>query len=384
MKRLLMIFCALALFSSNMYAQLSLRDKIGQMLIIGFDGKTVSRDSQIVKDIQNDNLGGVILFDVDVRTKRRGKNIESQEQVKRLNHDLQCAATAASLAHRRPLLPLIISIDYEGGQVNRLNPVYGFPEVPPAKAVGQSGKTSAKAAANTMADVLKEAGFNLNLMPVVDVDVNPNNPIIGRLERSFSKDPNDVAMFAHLYAKALRNNGIQCVYKHFPGHGSSTADSHLDFVDVTDSWKSLELTPYRILLQEKDGCGAIMSAHAVNRQLDKSGTPATLSHTILTELLRKKLGFNGVIMTDDMQMKAISAHYGLENAITMAINAGADMLIFGNNLLEKPQTPEALIDIIASRVESGDIPRQRIEEVWKRIEAFKKTLKPMLPSDCET
>ncbi len=164
------------------------------------------------------------------------------------------------------------------------------------------------------------------------------------------------------------------MYKHFPGHGSSTKDSHLGFVDVTDTWQSYELDPYQQLLNSNESCGVVMTAHIVNRQLDESGLPATLSHTILTHLLRNQLNFKGVIITDDMQMKAISDNYGLEQALVLAINAGADMLIFGNNLSVEPQDPEQLINIIEAKVLSGDISTERINDAYQHIRALKKSI----------
>ena len=219
-----------------------------------------------------------------------------------------------------------------------------------------------------------EAGFNLNFAPVLDVNVNPNNPVIGKIERSFSSDATTVSSYASIYSRHFLNQKIQCVYKHFPGHGSSTEDSHLGFVDVSDTWQSYELNPYQQLLNSNQSCGVIMTAHIVNRQLDESGLPATLSRTILTHLLRKQLNFKGVIITDDMQMKAISDHYGLEQALVLAINAGADMLIFGNNLSVEPQDPEQLIDIIEAKVLSGDINPERINDAYQHIRALKQGL----------
>ncbi|MBI2785326.1 MAG: glycoside hydrolase family 3 protein, partial [Legionella longbeachae] len=209
----------------------------------------------------------------------------------------------------------------------------------------------------------------------LDVNVNPDNPVIGKKERSFSGDAATVSHYASIYSRHFLNQKIQCVYKHFPGHGSSTKDSHLGFVDVTDTWQAYELDPYQQLLKSNESCGVVMTAHIVNRQLDASGLPATLSHTILTNLLRNQLNFKGVIITDDMQMKAISDNYGLEQALVLTINAGADMLIFGNNLSVNPQDPKQLIDIIEDKVLSGDINPERINDAYQHIRALKQTIK---------
>lgn len=222
-----------------------------------------------------------------------------------------------------------------------------------------------------MTQTLKNTGFNLNFAPELDVNVNPDNPIIGKKDRSFSSDPKQIIRYASIYTQQFLNQRIQCAYKHFPGHGSSTKDSHQGFVDVTDTWQTYELEPFQQLLNSSASCGMVMTAHLVNRQLDSSGLPATLSHKILTDLLRKQLHFNGVIITDDMQMKAISDNYGLEQALVLAINAGADMLIFGNNLPAPPQDPKQVIDLIEAKVNSGEISQERINEAYQHIVTLK-------------
>jgi beta-N-acetylhexosaminidase len=354
--------------------EVSLHDKIGQMLLIGFNGKQIHPQSKIVKSIEQDNLGGVILFDYNQQTHTFNKNIESVSQVKQLNHDLQFFTQKANLKHHRPNLPLLISVDYEGGLVTRLSKQYGFPETLTAYEVGKRGSHAAKVNAQLMAQTLMEAGFNLNFAPLVDVNVNPLNPVIAKKERSFSSSPSLVTRNARIYSRAFLKKKIQCVYKHFPGHGSSTKDSHLGFVDVSNSWQPYELNPYQKLINKHFSCGVIMSAHIVNRQLDNSGLPATLSYKILTHLLRHQLHFKGVIITDDMQMNAISHYYGLEEALVLAINAGADMLIFGNTLTEKAQDPEQVIKIITAKVHSGEISQQRIDEAYQRIVKLKQSL----------
>jgi beta-N-acetylhexosaminidase len=370
---LLLSICLSASAWADEDYDLSLRDKIGQMLIVGFDGKKVDVHSKIVKAIQKNNLGGVLLFDFDFHTKMYDKNIESPQQVKRLNRDLQYFTVQGNNRYHRPQLPLIISVDYEGGKVNRLDERYGFPPTLSAAKAGTLPFKEVRHASQSMTQTLKAAGFNLNFAPVLDVNVNPENPVIGKKERSFSDDPKAVSDYANVYSKQYRHGHIQCAYKHFPGHGSSTQDSHLGFVDVSNTWQPYELEPYQHL-NTKEACGMVMSAHIVNRQLDSSGLPATLSYKILTELLRNQLHFNGVIVTDDMQMKAISDHYGLEQALVLSINAGADMLIFGNNLNVAPQDPEQLIDIIEAKVRTGEINRNRIDEAYRRIVALKKSI----------
>lgn len=353
---------------------ISLRDKIGQMLIIGFEGKMVDRESPIVQSIEHENIGGVILFDYHYQTNRFDKNIESPEQVRSLNARLQHFAQIANQTHDRPSLPLLISVDYEGGNVDRLKAAYGFPTTVSAADVGKMSEIDANSVARRMALTLKQSGFNLNFAPMLDVNVNAENPIIGKLDRSFSDDPDHVALYAGIYSNNFLSHGVQCAYKHFPGHGSASADSHLGFVDVTSTWKPDELKPYLYLLGHEHACGMVMTAHIVNRQLDDTGLPATLSRQILTGILREQLNFDGVIITDDMQMKAISQHYGLEEALVLAINAGADMFIFGNQLTDKPQDPATIIDIIEAAVHSGKIKQSRIDNAYRHIVTFKQSI----------
>lgn len=354
--------------------EISLEQKIGQMLIIGFDGQFINAHSPIAISIAENNLGGIILFDFNSKTKKYGKNIVSKEQVTTLNKQLQHVTQVANRAHHREDLPLLISVDYEGGKVNRLQESYGFPKTVSAKEISTMTAEKANAFANAMANTLKASGFNLDFAPVLDVNVNPDNPVIGQLERSFSEIPEVVADYAHIFSTNFRAQGVQCAYKHFPGHGSSSSDSHLGFVDVTDTWSAQELIPYQQLLAKPQHCGIIMTAHIINRQLDDSGLPATLSRPILTGILRDQLKFDGVVITDDMQMKAIAGNYGLENALTMAINAGADMLIFGNQLTETDQDPKEIIQIIMKKVAEGEISEDRINEAYQRISNFKKNI----------
>ena len=377
-KRILLLIILFSTISSKALA-LTLDEKIGQMLIIGFDGKTIDANSKIVKAIEESNIGGVILFDYNTVTKQFDKNIESPEQVKLLNKQLQNYTANANITNHRKNLPLLISVDYEGGKVNRLSEAYGFPATLSAKNIGNLPRDEANNVAENMAQTLKKSGFNLDFAPVLDVDINPENPVIGKKERSFSSDPREVATYAKVFSQQFLNHGVQCAYKHFPGHGSSTKDSHLGFVDVTDTWQDLELIPYQQMISKPQHCGMIMSAHIVNRKLDAEGLPATLSYEILTNTLRKKLKFDGVIITDDMQMKAITDNYGTDTAITLAINAGADMLVFGNQLTPSYVDPKEIVALIKQKISQGEISEDRINEAYSHIKDFKKNLQTPSP-----
>lgn len=352
----------------------SLKVKIGQMILIGFKGTELRPDDTIVKAILSQHIGGVILFDYNFQTKTYEHNIKDAQQLKQLTQQLQAYAKKAAKNHESPEFPLLIGIDYEGGKVNRLKESYGFPKTISSAEVSAMTQPKAKQYADTMAKTLNEAGINLNFAPVVDVNVNAENPVIGRLGRSFSAEPNKVIQYAAIFSKAYQQNNILCVYKHFPGHGSSRGDTHEGFVDVTETWQEYELEPYKQLLQEFSHCPLVMTAHVVHHGLDKKGYPASISTAITKNLLREKLHFKGVVITDDLQMKAITEHFGLAEAVRLAINAGADILVFGNQLVTIPQEPEQIVELIYQDVIKGKISENRINEAYQRIIHLKSRL----------
>ena len=331
-----------------------LKKMIGHMLIVGFDESSVSKNSPIVKDIEQYELGGVILFDRFYKDRKRVKNISDATQLQKLTTDLQNYSK-----HK-----LFIAIDQEGGRVARLKPKYGFSTIPSAENVAKLSTKEARKIYTTQSKMLHKEGINLNFAPVVDLSINPKNKVIVGLKRSFSKESKTVVKFAKILIETQKKEHITSVLKHFPGHGSSLGDSHQGFVDISDSWSKKELKPYRALIKSGDA-QMIMTAHVFNSHLD-SKYPATLSYKINTELLRKELGFRGVIVSDDMQMKAISKHYTLQESVTLAINAGVDLLLFGNQL-EKSNTKE-IIETIFKAVKSGKISLSKIIEANRHIE----------------
>lgn len=341
-----------------------LKEQIGQMLMVGFRGVDLSPDSHIVSDITQLHVGGVILFDYDAPRKKYGRNIKSPQQLKKLTADLQ------SLSDTK----LLIAIDQEGGRVNRLRMVYGFPPTVSAKFQGKinSIDTTAKYAAQTAA-TLAHLGFNLNFAPCVDVDVNPLCPVIGKLERSFSADPEIVSKHAEIWlAEQAKQNVVGCV-KHFPGHGSAKADTHIGVADVTGTWTAAELEPYRRLIQTGK-VQAVMTAHVFNTELD-ARYPATMSEAVITGLLRRQLGFEGVVVTDDLAMGALVDHYSLEDILVRAVLAGADVLCLSNNgETYDPHIARKAVELIFKAVQDGRIPQQRIEESYRRIMKLKRNI----------
>ncbi len=341
----------------------TLREKIGQMLLVGFRGTTVEEAAAIVADIRDSNLGGVILYDKDLPTGSRVRNIVSPPQLKALVAGLQSGAAT----------PLIVAVDEEGGLVARLDERHGFPSTYSAAELGKRGDplfTRQQGAA--LATTLLDAGIGVNLAPVVDLDVNPTNPIIGALGRSFGADPSVVTAQAEAFIAGHHDIGVLTTLKHFPGHGSSTGDTHLGVVDVTDTWKPIELEPFANVI--RDGrADAVLTAHVFNRTLDPDH-PATLSQQIITGILREQLGFQGLVFSDDMQMGAIRQAYGYADAVRLAILAGVDVLTIAQQQVFEVGIVAKTIDLVAGQVAGGSIPEARIDESYQRIVAFKQRM----------
>jgi len=337
--------------------------KIGQMLKIGFRGMSVNESDHIQRDLQQYHLGGVVLFDYDVPNREPVRNIESESQLRKLVHQLKEMST----------VPLLVTIDQEGGRVARLKPARGFPPTVSHQYLGNAGyEDTTRVYAGLIAMTLARNGINANLAPVVDVNINADNPIIGGIERSFSSDPEKVTKHAAWFIEMHHNLGLITTLKHFPGHGSSENDSHLGLVDVTGLWSEKELIPYQRLI-DKGLADMIMTAHIFNSNWDPD-YPATLSKNVITGILRKDLGFDGVVMSDDMQMEAIRSHYGLETAVKQAILAGVDILSFANNSVYDADIVPKVHGIIKSLVAEGIITESRIDESYARILKLKKEL----------
>lgn len=349
---------------------ITLRNKIGQMLIMGFHGCEINEHSPIAQWLSNDGLGGVLLFDKDVSTGLYGKNLKNQSQIKQLIRQLNhYSATNSSNSNG---LPLFVAIDYEGGAVDRLAKIEECMSTLTAVELAHLSSTALEEELGQMAITLQELGFNLNFAPVVDLDLNNEQGIIGKLKRSFSNDPEVVARVAAQFVDVFSRYGIACSYKHFPGHGSAVGDTHEGFVDVTDTFNANELVPYRRLLNDATKPVMVMTAHVINRHLDSKGVPATLSHEILTGLLRENIGYGGVIISDDLQMQAISSHYSLEESLCLTINAGADMVIFANQL--GSITAPEVVDCIEQLVLHKHIDQQRIDDAYRRIVRLKQQI----------
>ena len=357
-KILITAFLGISIFQVHAQRD-SLDIMIGQMILVGVSGTSVDRTNVAMKAVREGKAGSIILFEKNISDK------DSYVNLKRLIWDLQ----------REARIPLFIAIDQEGGRVNRLKPKYGFPRSVTHKYLGTVGSLdSTRLYSELMASTLAGLGINLNFAPVVDLEINKQNPIIARYGRSFSEDPDSVVMHSTIFINSHRFFGVMTSLKHFPGHGSSSTDTHLGLVDVTSSWTQKEMDPYAELIRS-GMVDAIMSAHVVNRKLDPSGLPATLSERVIGDILRDSLGFDGVIFSDDMHMKAISDKYGLRESLKLAINAGIDIVCFSHNLPDARQSNgDKVHKTIRDLVESGDIPMYRIRQSYARIMILKQRI----------
>jgi beta-N-acetylhexosaminidase len=324
----------------------SLKEKIGQMIWTSFTGTKLHDTIKV--DLQQRNLGGVILF---------AANITSPTQVKKLNDTIKLFSRT----------PPFIAVDQEGGRVARLSRNNGFDTSYTAYTLGAifNKEDSTRKMAGIMAGWVKQSGFNVNLAPVVDVNVNVLSPAIGKLERSYSKRPDTVYRHASWFINEFNKKNIITCLKHFPGHGSALQDSHLGFTDITNTWADSELVPYQLLFAN-GFADFVMPGHLYNAHLD-SVYPASLSKKTATILLRNQLGFNGLSVTDAMSMQAITNNYTFEDAIEYAINAGNDILLYTAVLRNGSSLTQQVINIIEQKISQGKIPLSRIEESYNRI-----------------
>jgi beta-N-acetylhexosaminidase len=340
-------------------AGMPLEVKIGQMIVAGVEDESVGDDSRhIINDL---HIGNIILM---------GRNFDSPKQVLRLTQDLQ------DLAMRANGVPLLIGTDQEGGLVQRANYYAGFTPMPPAQLVGSAQDSAlAEQYGQMVGEELSAVGIGIDFAPVLDVNDNPTNPVIGALDRSFGTTPELVEESALPFIAGLHAAGVIAVGKHFPGHGSTTTDSHnaLPFVDKDRAaLDAVDIAPFRAAVGS--GIDMIMPAHVVYQALDPSGLPATLSEPILTGLLRGELGFTGVIVTDDLGMEGIMQIAPPEESGVRAVLAGADMLTCVRMTTAgscQPEMIEQLHGGLMTAATEGRLPMARIDESVRRILALK-------------
>lgn len=335
---------------------MTLEEKVGQMTMVGFYGSEPTEEIQRL--IQEHHAGNVILFSYS-------GNVVEPEQVARLNNGLQTLAEETRLG-----VPLLISTDQEGGVVARMTT--GATELPGnmALAAGRM-ETGALETAALTADELKAVGINMNLAPVLDVNVNPDNPVIG--VRSFGEDPELVARFGAAAIKGYQKNGVVATAKHFPGHGDTDVDSHLGLPVIDKSreeMEQVEWVPFRQAMRA--GVDAIMTAHIHVPALDDTpDLPATLSKPILTDLLRGEMKYRGLVITDAMDMAGVADYFGgVDEAAVKAVEAGVDIVLLTPAIATEEQV--RVMEAIVEAVRAGEIPEKRIDESVKRILKVKK------------
>jgi beta-N-acetylhexosaminidase len=326
---------------------MTLVEKAGQLFMVGIEGTQLDQDTALF--LKENKIGGVILF---------GRNIESPGQVGRLTEKLQgLKAGPAGVG-------MLIATDQEGGRVNRLPGDEG--RFPSAEALARDNNTdTVKDAAEKMAVQLKGMGINLNFAPVLDINSNPDNPVIG--DRAFGSDPQTVSRMGMAFIQGTLDGGVVPAAKHFPGHGDTLVDSHTDLPVVSYSPKRLEgfeLVPFSKAV--KNGVPAIMSAHILIREID-SEYPATLSPAVINGILREKMGFDGVVVSDDLDMGAITGLYSHGEAAVRAINSGIDILLIGHG---REGMAEAL-EAVQAAAKSGDIAPDTIDRAVMRILTLK-------------
>lgn len=328
---------------------MDLQEKIGQMLMTGLPSTEVTQE--FVQLVEKYKISNVILFD---------RNIESSGQLRRLCSEIQ------EVVQRNTGHPALIAIDQEGGSVVRMP--WDAVNMPGAMALAATGDLrSAYDAGRFTGEELRWLGVNFNLAPVADVNSNPDNPVIGN--RAFGDTPETVTRWMLETMRGLRDGGVLCAVKHFPGHGDTSVDSHVGLPTVEKSLEELEqveLRPFAAAIAA--GTDAVMTTHILFPRLEPEKLPGTMSRAVLTGLLRKKMGFGGMIITDCLEMGAICQKYGTVEGACMAARAGADMLCISHT---QDLAAEAAERIFAA-VQSGEIPAERIDEAVEHVLACKR------------
>jgi beta-N-acetylhexosaminidase len=336
--------------------------RLGDLLLVGFHGMTGEPGAELERLLCESRAGGVLLF---------GRNIVDAAQLARLTRGL--VERARACAGRVPL----VATDAEGGRVMRLGASAGYTPTLSHQQLGEANDLAVtELEARRIGGRLRDAGIVWDLAPVVDVGYNPANPVIVGTGRSFGADPARVVAHTRAYLAGMHAAGVLTTLKHFPGHGSSFTDSHLGFVDVTDTARpALELAPYRALMSE-GVVDSVMTAHVFNRRLDRR-YPATLSRATINGLLRRQLGWTGVVVSDDLRMGAIEQHYGLDEAAVLALNAGVDLLLIADDRLPDKTSAAALVlTSIRHALEAGRLSPDTIQSALGRLD----TLRSRLPT----
>jgi len=365
--------------------EVDLRTMIGQMIMVGFKEAKVEEATPVVRALREISLGGVILFNIDLKCYleklQRNPGLGRPEAARVCSRNILWPAQVRALTQDlkgNSLIPPFIAVDQEGGLVSRLGPWAGFSESPSPRELGKRDDPKAtETAARTMAADLKGVGININLAPVVDLSLNPEN-IIAKNGRSFGPEPALVCRHATAFIRVHREEGLLTTLKHFPGKGSAGKDTHYELADVTDCYTSEELEPFSQLIAG-GLADLVMTAHIYNDRWDRL-YPATLSSRVLQGMLREDLNYRGVIISDDLLMGAIVKKFSFEDACRMAVQAGVDVLLASNNSPEgyDSNLPFRMFSTIHRAVQKGEISPERIRESYRRIMELKKRIAGLL------
>jgi len=350
-----------------------LERRVARMLLVGTRGFEVVPGGDFERFVCGMGIGGVLLFDRDPSGAGASHNIRDRAQLKTLTAELQ------ELARRCGDAPLLIAADVEGGKVNRLAPVEGLERLKSAAWLGRRPPRRTYDEGLRIADTMRATGINWNLAPVIDVNLNPENPVIGKLGRSFSTDPDSVAAHADAFIRSHRDRGVLSCVKHFPGHGSSDRDSHKGAVDVSVTPNlRVELAPYQSLI--KAGLvDCVMPGHLYNRQVD-SERMMTVSTAAIRGLLRERLGYTGLVLSDDLQMGAVKSAMSLGEAAVEAVLAGVDMLTLSFSRANASRgSAKTVHAALIAAVREGRLSEARIDEANRRILELKSRLEEARP-----
>jgi beta-N-acetylhexosaminidase len=336
---------------SNYAAAADLGTLIGPLLMLGFAGNNSAAPDAgwIRNELSQGAIGGVCFLGHNTRTR---SGIES------------LTATFRSAPRRRAAL---IAVDQEGGAVQRLSPKSGYPETPGAAVIAAQGDGAAVATYSGMARMLRGAGFNLNLAPVVDLGHEKRNPIIAKYGRAYGETGAQVARYAAAFCRGHRQAGMLTCLKHFPGHGSTLVDSHKAPVDLTQTWSEDELVPYRTLVQQ-GLVDMVMSGHLSHANM--GGQPATLSRVAIEDVLRAQCGWQGVVMTDDVDMAAIRSRLQPAQAAVAALAAGNDIVLMSNTAAPDSDLPRRVVAAVRDAIGAGRLSVARIEQAHARVDAL--------------
>ena len=336
----------------------SLAQMVAGLIVVGFRGLRLADAPWLRAALAEGGLGGVVLFDRDQLTGGE-RNVASPAQVAALVAEIRAASGGRHV---------IVSVDQEGGVVTRLSPAHGFPPVASEATIGRGTVVGARTWGAGIATTLRSAGIDLDLAPVVDLDVDPSSPAIGALGRSFSADAAVVTAMATAEIEALHAVGIHATLKHFPGIGSASTNTDFGVADVTSTWTRTELEPFRRLIAA-GLADVVMAGHIVDRRLD-ARYPASLSHAIVTGILRGELGWSGPVITDDLGAAAITTAFGRDEAVRLALEAGDDLLLFANQASYDPAVVTHVVDAVVAAVAAGRLPEARVRQAWERVQAL--------------